>query len=130
MQATSSSTSDRMAIMCDGSSLSNGNRNPVALVSIVVTRNSAVQPGTILEPRSPDKTTRPETMPIRLMMTCSMVKADRLIPKITTRSPFLDWTKCYDGPYENATDADRVAGDRSISLFERDPFGKPVSTLR
>jgi hypothetical protein len=44
-------------------------------------------PGIVLEPRSPDKTTKPETIPIRLMMTCSIVKVDKLIPRIMTRSP-------------------------------------------
>src|SRR5882724_326141 len=79
-----------MAMMCEGSNLSNGNRNPVALVRIVVTRNNAVQLGITLEPRSPDRTTRPETTPIRLMMTCSIVKVDRLIPRTMTRSPLLE----------------------------------------
>src|SRR5882724_2967443 len=79
-----------MAMMCEGSNLSNGNRNPVALVRIVVTRNNAVQLGITLEPRSPDRTTRPETTPIKLMMTCSIVKVDRLIPRTMTRSPLLE----------------------------------------
>ena len=62
-------------MMCDGNSFSNGNRKPVALVRIVVSRKMAVRPGIRLEPNSPNKTTRPETIPIRLMMTCRIVTA-------------------------------------------------------
>src|ERR1700730_11714150 len=93
-----------MPIMCDGNSLSNGNRNPVTVVKIVVTRNSAVQPGITLEPRSPYKTTRPETIPIRLMMTCSIVKVDKLIPRIMTR-PLVGTCECYDCGSEKAIGA-------------------------
>src|ERR1700676_2573529 len=108
MQAIASSTSEIMAMMCEGSNLSNGNRNPVALVRIVVTRNNAVQLGITLEPRSPDKTTRPETTPIRLMMTCSIVKVDRLIPRTMTRSPLFATDECYDCQYEKATGGSRT----------------------
>ena len=48
MQAIASSTSDRMPIMCDGSSFSDtsgGIRKPVALVRIVNSRKIAVSPG-------------------------------------------------------------------------------------
>src|ERR1700694_2107873 len=109
MQAIASSTSEIMAMMCEGSNLSNGNRNPVALVRIVVTRNNAVQLGITLEPRSPDKTTRPETTPIRLMMTCSIVKVDRLIPRTMTRSPLFGTGECYDCQYEKATGGSRTS---------------------
>src|SRR5882724_7463153 len=115
MHAIASSTSDKMPIMCDGSNLSNGNRNPVALVRIVVIKNSAVQPGIILEPSSPDKTTRPEPTPIRLMMTCSIVKVDRLIPKIMARSP-VGTGECYDCRYEKATCAHRASGHSDMAL--------------
>src|SRR6516162_10455441 len=77
-----------MPTMCEGSNFSNGNRKPVTLVSIVVSRKSAVMPGSRCEPKSPNRTTKPETIPIRLMMTCTIVKADRLIPRTMTRSPF------------------------------------------
>ena len=56
-------------MMCDGSSFSNGNRKPVALVRIVVSRKIAVMPGIRFEPSSPNITRMPETIPIRLMTT-------------------------------------------------------------
>jgi hypothetical protein len=43
--------------------------NPLTLVNIVVRRKSAVQPGKRREPNMPKSTMRPETIPIRLMMT-------------------------------------------------------------
>src|SRR6202453_3514375 len=76
-----------MPIMCDGNNAVNGNPKPVALVRIVVRRNSAVQPGSRLEPSSPNRTKMPATIPIRLMMTWRMVKVGRLRPSIMTRSP-------------------------------------------
>src|ERR1700733_4895191 len=79
-----------MPIICDGNNWVNGNPKPVTLVRIVVTRNSAVQPGAGREPSSPNKTTRPETIPTRLMMTCKMVNVGRLRPSIMTRSPQLE----------------------------------------
>src|SRR6266567_1415541 len=84
MHAIASSTSERMPIMCDGSSWVKGNRKPVALVSIVNSRNIAVRPGIPLEPSSPNITMMPDTIAIRLMMTCTVVNVDRLIPKIMT----------------------------------------------
>src|SRR6266576_4696333 len=80
-----------MPIMCDGSNVSvsrGGIRKPVALVRIVNSRKIAVRPGIRLEPRSPIMTIMPATMPIRLMMTCTVTNVDRLIPRIMTRSPF------------------------------------------
>jgi hypothetical protein len=69
MQAIASSTSERMPTMCDGNSCVNGNRKPVALVRIVVSRKIAVMTGICFEPSSPDITMRPLTIPIRLMIT-------------------------------------------------------------
>ena len=77
-------------MMCDGSSFSvtsGGIRKPVALVRIVNSRNIAVSPGIRLEPSMPNMTIMPATIPIRLMTTCTVVKVDRLIPKIMARSP-------------------------------------------
>src|SRR5216684_3412222 len=91
MQAIASSTNERMPIMCDGSNFSysrGGIRKPVALVKMVNSRNIAVRPGIRLEPRSPNMTIMPATMPIRLMMTCTVTNVDRLIPRIMMRSPF------------------------------------------
>ena len=59
-----------------------GNMNLVTLVSTVVARNSAVQPGIRCAPSMPYSTTRPETMPIKLMATCSLVKAAIDSPRI------------------------------------------------
>jgi hypothetical protein len=74
--------------MCEGSSFSNGNKKPVALVRIVVSRKRAVRPGILFESKSPNKTTSPETIPMRLIATCRIVKADELIPKTMIHSPF------------------------------------------
>src|SRR4029453_17098661 len=52
-------------------------------------RNIAVRPGIDLEVRSPNMTTTPEAIAIRLMITCTVTNVDRLIPRIMTRSPFL-----------------------------------------
>ena len=76
--------------MCDGTNFSNGNRKPVALVRIVKSRNIAVEPGIRWEPSSPNMTTIPETIPTRLIITCTVVKAERLIPRIMMRSPSLE----------------------------------------
>jgi hypothetical protein len=46
----------------------------------------------------------PETIAIRLMITCTRVKVDRLIPRIMTRSPFKTG-ECYDALRQNATRA-------------------------
>ncbi len=77
--------------MCDGSNFSDsrgGIRKPVALVKIVNSRNIAVSPGIELEVRSPNMTIMPATIAIRLMITWTVTKVDRLIPRIMTRSPF------------------------------------------
>ena len=58
--ATSSTTSERMPTMCDGSSLSNGKPKPVRLVKMVVQQERdgpAVQP--LADPSMPNATTRP-----------------------------------------------------------------------
>src|ERR1700730_12542118 len=126
MQAIASSTSERMPIMCDGSSFSNGNRKPVALVNIVNSRNIAVRPGIRLEPSSPDMTTMPETIAIRLMITCTMVKVDKLMPRIMTRSPFCEMAECYDSRSEITTCPDGDGGDsgiqRRLKMQARIPF--------
>ena len=70
---------------CDGRSLVKGKRNPVTLVRTVVARKIAVQLSSFLPPSIPSRTTSPVTIPIRLMMTCSVVNVDSDIPKIMTR---------------------------------------------
>jgi hypothetical protein len=42
----------------------------------------AVRRGLRFEPSSPNMTLRPETIAIKLMMTCKVVNVDRLIPRI------------------------------------------------
>ena len=69
MHAIPNSSSETIPIMCEGSSLSNGNRKPVALVRIVNSRKMAVRLGLLLEPSSPNMTMRPETIAIKLMIT-------------------------------------------------------------
>ena len=59
-----------------------GKKNPVTLVRTVVARKMAVQPSSFLPPSMP---TSPATIPIRLMMTCSVVNVDNDMPKIMTR---------------------------------------------
>src|SRR5258706_4842114 len=91
IHAIASSTSERAPTMCDGSNFSDsrgGIRKPVALVKIVNSRNIAVSPGIELEVRSPNMTIMPATIAIRLMITWTVTKVDRLIPRIMTRSPF------------------------------------------
>jgi hypothetical protein len=53
----------------DGNNLWNGNMNPVTLVATVVTRKSAVQPSSFLPAISPNKTTDPDKIPVRLITT-------------------------------------------------------------
>ena len=69
-------------MMCDGSSFSKGNMKPVALVRIVVMRKMAVTPGIDCDLNRPNKTTRPETIPIKLMTTCKTGTACKLRPSI------------------------------------------------
>src|SRR3984893_12022268 len=79
-----------MPIICEGSNFSDskgGIRKPVALVKIVNSRKIAVRPGIRLEPRIPNRTKIPETIAIRLMITCTIVNVARLIPRIMTRPP-------------------------------------------
>src|SRR5262245_37273618 len=76
-----------MPKMCDGSSRSNGKKNPVTLVRIVVTRNTAVQPGSRCARSIPARTTSPVTMPIRLMTTCTSVKVASDMPRIMVKLP-------------------------------------------
>src|ERR1039457_5546534 len=51
----------------------NGKKNPVTEVATVVARKSIVQPHIRFEVNSPQRTTRPDRIPIRLMTTCTMV---------------------------------------------------------
>ena len=76
-----------MPTPCDGKNLWNGKRNPVTLVSTVVNRNSAVQPSSRFAASSPNTTTNPERIPVKLNTTCTNVNV--VIPKIT-RHPFSD----------------------------------------
>src|SRR5258708_7339699 len=99
-----------MPTMCDGSNFSDsrgGIRNPVALVRMVNSRNIAVRPGIRLEVRSPNMTIMPETIAIRLMITCTVTNVDRLIPRIMTRSPFYP-AGCYDSGSKIATCVERT----------------------
>jgi hypothetical protein len=81
-----STTSETMPKMRAGVSVVPGNKNPVTLVSTVVRRNRAVQPGSRCEPNMPNTTISPQTIPIRLMMTWSKVKVCSDNPNIMARS--------------------------------------------
>jgi hypothetical protein len=59
--------------------------NPVTLVKIVVARKSSVKPLNRRSVSMPSSTTTPEAIPMRLMMTCTVVNVDNDIPKIMTR---------------------------------------------
>src|SRR5258706_11840814 len=69
--------------MCEGKRCSNGKRYPVTLVSTVVSRNNVVHFSSLLPLSIPYRTTKPDTIPIRLMAVCTMVKVARLMPGIT-----------------------------------------------
>src|SRR5260370_36551562 len=71
-----------MPTICDGSSLVNGNRKPVTLVSIVVARKIAVEIRDGSDFNHPTIAIRPATMPIKLIKTCSKVKVLRLMPNM------------------------------------------------
>jgi hypothetical protein len=57
---------------------------PVTLVSAVVSRNSAVQPGSGRLVAIPPRAVNPATMATRLMMTCTVVKVEIDMPRIMT----------------------------------------------
>ena len=62
-------------------------RKPVTLVKTVVVRNTAVHPASLFPRSMPSRTTKPEKMPIRLMIVCTVVKVENDMPKIMPR-PF------------------------------------------
>src|ERR1700704_3100367 len=68
-----------MPTICDGSSLVNGKRKPVTLVSIVVARKIAVGIRDGSDFNHPVIAIKPATMPIRLIKTCNKVKVVRLM---------------------------------------------------
>src|SRR5471030_1924396 len=68
--------------MCGGSSLWNGNRNPVTLVNTVIARKIAVHPLSCFPAISPNITTRPERIPTRLIRTWMSVYVAVVIPRI------------------------------------------------
>src|SRR5215471_5786639 len=101
MHAIRSSTSDRMPMMCDGSSCSNGNMKPVTLVRIVNNRKIAVSPGILPPPSMPNMTIMPEAIAIRLIRTWTKVKVDTLSPTImTNKSPCQNRTNATIRPAE------------------------------
>src|SRR5208283_3598384 len=71
--------------------------NPVTLVATVVVRKIAVQPSSCLPLRSPYSTTNPEPIPARLMITCSRVNVEVVMPRIMVRllSGRKDALHCY-----------------------------------
>jgi hypothetical protein len=68
--------------MIAGVTLLTGKRNPVMLVRAVVTRKSKVTTGRRLPPIIPRTTTNPDAIPIKLMTTCKVVNASKLMPRI------------------------------------------------
>src|SRR5580704_18231024 len=85
--AAANTTSDTMPTTWGGPRLVKGKKNPVTLVNTVVNRKSAVQPGEPLPPSQPNRTTAPEKIPIKLMITCSVVNVAVDNPKIMARFP-------------------------------------------
>src|SRR5271166_1904270 len=74
-------TSEMPPTMYEGFRPSNGNRNPVRLVSRVVVKKIAVQPSRRLPLSRPYMTMNPVPIPARLRITCSKVKVERDIPR-------------------------------------------------
>ena len=73
----------------DGKKRSNGKRNPVTLVAIVLIRKTAVQISSRFAVSSPNTTTNPEKIPIKLNTTWTIVNV--VIPKIMMRTfPFCE----------------------------------------
>src|ERR1700737_5583711 len=88
-----------MPIACEGKKRWNGNRKPVTLVATVLQIKTAVQPLSGFELSSPNKTTKPAKIPIRLNKTCT--KVNIVMPKIMREPPFEQkWCSGYRG---NAT---------------------------
>src|SRR2546430_12257710 len=63
--ATAKTIRETMPTACEGKNLWNGNRNPVTLVSTVVTKKTAVQPLLRFALRNPARTTNPDRIPTR-----------------------------------------------------------------
>src|ERR1041385_709390 len=79
--AIASTIRDSTPRMMPGVTCSKGNPKPVTLVRTVVARKSAVMPSSRLPPNIPNNTTKPEAMPIRLMITWIKVYLARDMPK-------------------------------------------------
>src|SRR5882762_5053180 len=120
--AIASTMSDTIPTPWDGKNLWNGKRNPVTLVSTVVTRNSAVQPSSRFPPSSPSTTTNPDKIPSKLNITCT--KVNGVIPKIMML-PSL--RKGFDDPAERKDTVYRTPVQFSQVFFPR-RFG-PGSSL-
>ena len=67
--ATARTTREMIPTTCDGKSRVVGKANPVTLVATVVTRKSVFQPPCRRPPSSPNRTTSPAPIPIRLSTT-------------------------------------------------------------
>jgi hypothetical protein len=108
----------------------NGKKNPVTLVAAVVIRNIAVQLSSRFSANSPNTTTNPEKIPIKLNTTCTKVKV--VIPKIMMHLPsFWDFSMlpdaiccvALDSPadfsyYEPLTTSDKNHVRRSVSSIQ------------
>src|SRR6266850_3328265 len=112
--AMASTIRDTMPTPWDGKNLWNGKKNPVTLVSTVVTRNSAVQPSSRFPPSSPNTTTNPEKIPIKLNTTCTNVNV--VIPKIMIFPP--SRRKNSDDPVEREDTTHFHRG----AIFQGGPF--------
>ena len=71
--------------MWDGSTRSLGKKNPLTLVSTVVARKSAVQPGSLRAHSMPTRAMIPVAIPMRLITTCTTVNVASDMPRIMTR---------------------------------------------
>src|SRR5664279_2476126 len=65
----------------EGLKPSYGNMKPVTLVSTVVVKKIAVQPSRRLLLSRPNRTTKPDPIPARLMITCNSVKVESDMPR-------------------------------------------------
>src|SRR5271165_5496509 len=92
-----------MPTLCEGKRWVNGKPNPVTLVNTVVTRKSAVRPLSRLAENIPNRTMNPETIPTKLMITCTWVKVERDMPSIMWKGPPQTGLRYYDEAGKNST---------------------------
>ena len=92
------------------------------LVRAVVTRKSKVTTGRRLPPIIPRTTTNPDAIPIKLMTTCKVVNASKLMPRIM----MVSFRKCRVATQQRSQRRDRV---RQASVFAMTNFDSVLSVV-